>query len=364
MSRYEKNKNMYEFYVGDRTKPYGFNVNTGRFYGIKGSPIKSVPSELTFTVRRWSRESNVLCYISREIGLYGTARAIEHLSNAEGIKVLCLLDRLDAISSPIFDSYDIGDVAHYCDFLTENFKALSAYIKEKGEKARLCNFVSEYARELWFKTHNFQYTEHFTVETANDLYRYLRSNRHANYMNSKEIVSLYAYFLSRGIVDYHRGDVCSACAKIAEMLDMSKIAEIKVEKSDFFRQYVNIRRNYIINKTAYDAKAFVAKQNAHLKALTYENEELVVVIPTTPAELVAEGNAQHNCVGGYADAVIDGRCNIVFIRKKNNPTASYITCEIRNGTINQYLIHYNGYVCDQVGKDFKAEYAKHIAENW
>lgn len=100
--------------------------------------------------------------------------------------------------------------------------------------------------------------------------------------------------------------------------------------------------------------------------LTFKHGSLIVIVPETIKELIKEGDAQHNCVGtyGYDKKVIEGRCNIVFIRHKDNLDQSYITCEIRpNGTIAQFLFAHNRY-CNEYGRDehtFKNAYAKHLA---
>ena len=97
--------------------------------------------------------------------------------------------------------------------------------------------------------------------------------------------------------------------------------------------------------------------------LSFENEYFKVIIPTTREEFVAEGKAQHNCVGRlYIQPVIEGETNIVFIRKKEDLDTSYITCEVRNRCIQQYLSQYNRAVRDTLALEFYKAYAKHLLE--
>lgn len=57
-----------------------------------------------------------------------------------------------------------------------------------------------------------------------------------------------------------------------------------------------------------------------------ENNYLVVV-PKDMEDLINEGNQQKNCVGYYYNqSISDGNDFIFFIRKKDNPDISYITC--------------------------------------
>ena len=50
-------------------------------------------------------------------------------------------------------------------------------------------------------------------------------------------------------------------------------------------------------------------------------------MPTTLKELIDEGEQQHNCIGHfYNNSMCKGEDFIYFIRKKNEPEKSYITC--------------------------------------
>lgn len=82
--------------------------------------------------------------------------------------------------------------------------------------------------------------------------------------------------------------------------------------------------------------------------------EYVVKIPYTKEELILEGNQQHNCVGGYDTYIKSGRDFIYFIRKKDKPDESYVTCQFaikdyynneeRSKSTVQALFHYNQYI--------------------
>lgn len=59
--------------------------------------------------------------------------------------------------------------------------------------------------------------------------------------------------------------------------------------------------------------------------MTYK--DYCFIVPTTLKELIDEGEQQHNCVGFYYnDFMSVGNVFIYFIRKKNEPEKSYITC--------------------------------------
>ena len=44
---------------------------------------------------------------------------------------------------------------------------------------------------------------------------------------------------------------------------------------------------------------------------------------------------QNNCVASYIDKVMSAQCHIMFMRKKDNPTQSVVTLEIKDGLVVQ-----------------------------
>ena len=78
---------------------------------------------------------------------------------------------------------------------------------------------------------------------------------------------------------------------------------------------------------------------------------MMVVVPERVSDLIAEGEKQHNCVGGYMERVATGRTDVVFIRKDTAPEKPYITMEIHDGKIIQARTKNNGPL-DKLGKEF------------
>nr|DAS64295.1 MAG TPA: PcfJ like protein [Caudoviricetes sp.] len=67
------------------------------------------------------------------------------------------------------------------------------------------------------------------------------------------------------------------------------------------------------------------KRIKELETLVYK--DYCFIVPTTLKELIDEGEQQHNCIGSfYNDSMSKGKNFIYFIRKKDNPEKSYITC--------------------------------------
>lgn len=65
------------------------------------------------------------------------------------------------------------------------------------------------------------------------------------------------------------------------------------------------------------------------------------IYPKSTQEIKDEAVQQNNCVASYIDRVIDGRCHILFLRKKNFPNESLVTIEVVNNRIVQSARRFN-----------------------
>ena len=83
--------------------------------------------------------------------------------------------------------------------------------------------------------------------------------------------------------------------------------------------------------------------------------------PEKVRDLITEGRLMHHCVGSYGNRVIGGRVTIVFIRRKEDITKPYITCEIHpNGSIGQYFMAYDKYIGKEEDILFRQEYQRYL----
>lgn len=81
-----------------------------------------------------------------------------------------------------------------------------------------------------------------------------------------------------------------------------------------------------------------------------ENDKYVIVVPKNLDDLVEEGKKQHNCVGSYYnDSINRGENQIYFIRKKDDPTKNYITCQY--SVCQMHTIQLKRYANNRVDKD-------------
>lgn len=115
--------------------------------------------------------------------------------------------------------------------------------------------------------------------------------------------------------------------------DIEDLERLTNELTDENKKLLNINRtvsqNYriIIQQEFIDNKAF---ENT-LKKLNFMNgkcfDDYIVVVPQNVIDLVNESFQQNNCVGYYYNnSIKNGNNCIFFLRKKDKPEKSYITC--------------------------------------
>ena len=100
-------------------------------------------------------------------------------------------------------------------------------------------------------------------------------------------------------------------------------------------------RNYNRLKHQFDERNF-QKQRKPEYEMSFK--DYVFIYPKTTQEIKDEAVQQNNCVASYIQRVIDGNCHILFLRKKDSPTKSLVTIEVRNGKIVQARQAYNAMI--------------------
>ena len=97
-------------------------------------------------------------------------------------------------------------------------------------------------------------------------------------------------------------------------------------------------RNYNRLKHEFDEKKFKNRINPEME---HTFEKFCFIYPKCIQDIKDESVQMSNCVSSYVQRVIDGQCDILFLRYKDNPDKSLVTIEVRNGKIVQALQRYN-----------------------
>lgn len=91
---------------------------------------------------------------------------------------------------------------------------------------------------------------------------------------------------------------------------------------DILENFINRERN---NK-------ILENENKYREIETLSNDDYTIIVPKSMDDFTKEGKMQNNCVGYYYhDSIANGENFVYFIRKKENPEKSYITCRYNIG---------------------------------
>lgn len=107
-------------------------------------------------------------------------------------------------------------------------------------------------------------------------------------------------------------------------------------------------RNYNRMKKEFSEELFKKRIN---KQHECSFGDYIFIYPDSTQDIKDEATMQNNCVASYIDKVIDGKCHILFLRKKNKPDESLVTIEVRNNHIIQARRRFND---DVTAEDQKA----------
>lgn len=88
-------------------------------------------------------------------------------------------------------------------------------------------------------------------------------------------------------------------------------------------------------------RAFVSVMSGAADRLRYERDGFLVVAPSMPDEIIAEGRALRTCVGSYVGRVAEGSCLILFVRAADDPDTPLYTMEVRGRRVVQLRGHGN-----------------------
>lgn len=363
---FSRNKGIITFTDHDTDKSYDFSINTGIMTNTAtGKQVNSCPAGFGRFLENYNGEDCVVRFmdrVRRDPRAYGiptdnnsyTLRNISRMANV--VEFLTLLDRAQSLGAKIggYHSWRVFD-ANSLRELNTYFKDFAKYCRETAEPT-ISDFMNEDGAQYYIRRNHLD-SYHLTPEMQVAIYDRRDS------IPLKDI-PYYAYYLGRGVYDFFDGN-SSAFNYIRNFLDLCKKLGVEPPKEDFFRSYINFKREYQMRKKEIDAAAIIRNYADKREALTFESENFMVVIPQTRDDFKAEADAQHNCVFSmYLDKVVNGETHVVFIRRKDNPTQSLITCEVRNGRIIQFLERYNCSPSDSALIAFRNAYQAHLYNLW
>lgn len=103
-------------------------------------------------------------------------------------------------------------------------------------------------------------------------------------------------------------------------------------------------RNYNRLKQEFDENAFRKRIK---ESLEWKHDKFVFIYPKYIQDIKDEAVMQNNCVASYVDRVINGECDILFMREKEKLDKSLVTLEIKNGKVIQQKGRFNRETTDE-----------------
>lgn len=100
-----------------------------------------------------------------------------------------------------------------------------------------------------------------------------------------------------------------------------------------------------------------------LKEFMGGSKGLLVYVPESADELIAEGDALHNCIGSYVERVAEGKTLVFFVRKLEAPNEPFVAFEYCNGEVIQCRYDHNKAVEDEKIISFVDALAERLRKN-
>lgn len=96
------------------------------------------------------------------------------------------------------------------------------------------------------------------------------------------------------------------------------------------------------------------------KAFCYSDDSYLIKVPECYLDFKHEGHAQHNCVATYYNRVLEGKCIILFIRKKQEPDKSFCTVEVIKNIDGKMIVMQNRTVYNREAPEDVKEFLKKV----
>ena len=342
---YRKERNFIVAYDGDKCRGK-WNILTNEYVGIKGAVVKSKPTAFAPNAILTGHLTPMLAILRTVHSQCGTYYPFtpEHGKRLEEIASVGLTIRDDYYTWRWMTTDKIALTKECVSYLTDNFGGV--YSRQNMENYRIYKDHKGFLSKL---------TEQ--KAWASDVIGEVRSDVPNEFVHGMII---------RGIHEkvFHSHRANSFAHIITSWYDMIQKLGDKLEvKHNILTNYTILEWLYNEYKNAhYDEEL---RKNNDKPFLYFENEEYIVRPLLSRQEFHDEAEAQHNCVERmYMDYVYNNQTYVVTVRRKSNPTESFITCEVNHsGRINQYLYGSNRYVHGGSEYAFKLLYQEHLASS-
>ncbi len=317
-----------------------YNLNTGETIGFKGKLVKSLNSQL----RGMSFSYLLNCFEDEKYAKYLRFIQWRYTCSAENmgtvLKYANKNSHLEQIFAAELDDC-IEDLKHYYYSISKIPKSLIKLARQERIK------ITNENTKLWIEYPNecnICFDCKFNTLTDKDIVylfffgngnRYISLIKDYNY-NAKQLLRyIDDLFTYEGLNDINY--------VIRELLDYAKMMSVISNKFDKYPKYFLTThkiaiRNYNRLKKEFSEELFVKRRKPEYECVIGEYQ---FIYPKSTQDIKDEAVQQNNCVASYIDRVIDGKCHILFLRKKDTPDKSLVTIEVVNNKIVQARRYFN-----------------------
>lgn len=359
MSTFTKERNIVTFTIDGVNGNYVLDLTTCRMTGLRGADLATFPHKQGLLHCLTTGEGFRHVYPSYLA--YVLSRIIENNTRTNALRahrdLIANAEKIDAIGFPVRNS--IIRSTNRIDFLGENVRLLVEWLKDHPVEDFSYDAFSEYVNYGVDRKKYGAVLDSF----PSDMWARIKRNKPHDIEITQELIGVLAYYLIRGKMwEYDPEEIY----RLWRWIGMCNIMGKPLNKqNNFFREYVETKREYELRKEEFDSKRMVANYAQHAKAWEFAFGDFVVVLPATPKDIIDEGANMHHCVGSYVDSVIRNDTYIVFVRHKDTPNECYITCQIHtDGTMGQYFLAHDRYISSEEDKAFQRAFIEHIRANW
>jgi len=207
-------------------------------------------------------------------------------------------------------------------------KADACYIKKHGKNIRYSDL------KAWQKAKNINVSLEEIVKSGigckwkdniENIIQGIKTEKIIKYIvnSNNQIYDYFDYIDQCRKLGYDLSNKSTLFPKNLEKAHSKASAQIKYKKNKELEDKWNKRHEKMVKKYEF-------------AALGYK-----IVIPQRAADLIAEGAAMSNCVGGYMERMASGSTDIMFIRKNEDLEKSFVTMEVCKNVIIQVRAKYN-----------------------
>lgn len=351
----------------DDGKTVKYNLNTGVCIGKNGKPCKHLNSQL----KGYSVNEIANSFEDKNFGKFISHVAQKCSRNGQGIQNIgTVFQRMDGYKREE-QIYSAGLTLagtygrdYFKGTINEIPKGLVKILREIRESVNNVN-IGEY------KAHpdafNYAFNHEFISLSKRDAYRFLMyicsnwdRNKHCYVYGNKffNICDRYGY-TPKSLLNYIDYLVTYEAlspdypSKILEEIDdnCNMLSQMSDKYDRYPRHFLTSHqitsRTYQRWKEQFNEELFSKRVNKKMEIVINGYK---FIYPSKTEDIKKEAVQQSNCVVSYIDRVINGQCDIIFMRNANTPNESLVTVEIRNKKVVQARRRFNESVTDEQQK--------------